>query len=242
LEIANEMIPNIMKAASGEQAASDDPLLVVSSFASDVPLVSDPECYAFILQFYDGLCLWEEGSSTPVLHITWATHALYSLNRFDTHARTHLLLKEDRVADGSRIREDSTPSGARSTKSKRAQDDVAVKQRGRSLKQSSPTDVESDTEATQRIADDGQGHVAGVSDRTVDEAADETEKLSIALRSAKMIGMKDLLVAERLNSGAIKLQLTAQSQLQFKQSRTAEVSSAENLIATDGTRKRTRRE
>ena len=208
------MIPNVMKSVSGDQAAlSNDPMMVVSSFSSDVPLVSDPECYGFLLQFYDGLCSWEEGSSTPVLHITWATHALYSLNRFDIHARTNLLLK----------------TAEQSLSSKES----AAKQRNINRRSSLQVDFTP-------TADD-----ASPSFKDVD-AASEIEKLCIVLHSEKMTSMKDLLVADRLNSGAIKLQLTAQSQVLFKQSRNVPAvttpCNSDSLPGVDRTRKRLRRD
>lgn len=51
------------------------------------PLLQDPECYAMLLKFYDGICQWEEGSSTPVLHVGWATHLVYSLSKFNPQTR-----------------------------------------------------------------------------------------------------------------------------------------------------------
>ena len=50
MEIANELIPHILK--------SDDPRVQ-----------SDPQCFANVLRFYDGICCWEEGSATPIMHI-----------------------------------------------------------------------------------------------------------------------------------------------------------------------------
>ena len=60
LEIANELIPYVMKVeGSGHSARS---------------ILKDSECFAHLLRFYDGICQWEQGSTTPVLHIgnsTW---------------------------------------------------------------------------------------------------------------------------------------------------------------------------
>ena len=50
MEIANELIPHVLK--------SDDPRVQ-----------SDPQCFANVLRFYDGICCWEEGSATPIMHI-----------------------------------------------------------------------------------------------------------------------------------------------------------------------------
>jgi len=71
LEIANDIIPQILRM---EHAGG--------------LLTRDPIAYALLLRFYDGLCCWEEDSQTPVLHITWATHMLSSIGKFDSEART----------------------------------------------------------------------------------------------------------------------------------------------------------
>ena len=62
----------------------------VTALSGNVPLLQDPECYAYLLRFYDGICQWEEGSSTPVLHVGWAHHMVFSLSRFDAKAREQL--------------------------------------------------------------------------------------------------------------------------------------------------------
>jgi len=78
LEIANEIIPQILRMDQ-----------------HDCVLTSDPAAYAQLLRFYDGLCCWEEDSQTPVLHITWATHMLSSISKFSVEARTSVELKAD---------------------------------------------------------------------------------------------------------------------------------------------------
>ena len=80
LEIANEFIPNIVKASSKEESASD----------GDPPLLQNPAVYADLLRFYDGICEWEEGSSTPVLHVGWAQQFTFSLSKFDPRVRSLL--------------------------------------------------------------------------------------------------------------------------------------------------------
>lgn len=49
--------------------------------------LQDSECFAHLLRFYDGICKWEEGSPTPVLHVGWATYLVQSLSRFDAQVR-----------------------------------------------------------------------------------------------------------------------------------------------------------
>lgn len=82
MEISNELVPMVVKLSS-------DTLHKVNN---EVHLLRDPECYALVLQFYDGICQWEEDSSTPVLHIGWAKHIISSLAKFEAQAREHLEL------------------------------------------------------------------------------------------------------------------------------------------------------
>ncbi|KAL7978297.1 hypothetical protein Chor_014836, partial [Crotalus horridus] len=68
-DVANDIIPNLLKEASPSQTGGS--------------ALQDPECFAHLLRFYDGICKWEEGSPTPVLHVGWATFLVQSLSRFD---------------------------------------------------------------------------------------------------------------------------------------------------------------
>lgn len=79
LEIANELIPHIMK--------------VVSSGHSARSILKDPECFAHLLRFYDGICQWEEGSSTPVLHIGWAKPLVNTISKFDADVRAQVVIE-----------------------------------------------------------------------------------------------------------------------------------------------------
>ena len=284
LEIANEMIPNIMRTSSGDQptsTASDSVTAVLpptEQSADTLPLTSDPECYAMVLQFYDGLCEWEEGSSTPVLHITWAQHALYSLGRFDFRARASLMLKSAApVADDDDSKSDDSAVSSQSAKLKHTSDSLqrsSHRTRGKPPKTVSPTSAEDDGNKSTPDANANQESAADMSPVTEDKpnqqtvweksppptvdvieaetsagagaVADDTDaiKASLVLRSVKMMGMKDLLVAERLNSGAIKLQLTAQSQVHLRHSRTAAATdyAASDTTPSSASRKRIRRE
>jgi len=292
------MIPNVMRTSSGDQSASAATGSVmaeqppVEHSTDKLPLTSDPECYAMVLQFYDGLCEWEEGSSTPVLHITWAQHALYSLGRFDFKARANLTLKSAAPMDDVDARSDDSAVSSHSAKLKQMSESLqrsSQRSRGRQSKPTSPVDDgdksvsdvnanqaslaeeasdaasvppdaaniedKSDT-AADKISDDHKSpplttddtvsEISAGGDALVVGKGEDTDAVQacLMLRSEKMMGMKDLLVAERLNSGAIKLQLTAQSQVHLRHSRTA---AAAEFVASDGTpssvpRKRIRRE
>jgi len=301
LEIANEMIPNVMRTSSGDQSAStatgsELPVLPPAEHSTDkLPLTSDPECYAMVLQFYDGLCEWEEGSSTPVLHITWAQHALYSLGRFDFRARANLTLKSatTSVDDLDSKSDDSAVSSHSAAKLKQMSDSLQQsRQRSceRAAKTVSPTSSVDDSNKSMSDVNANQASQPPVVENTDDKPDTAADKISdertvnekssalttdfhadaaeaetssgagavvvgrdedtdavqacLVLRSEKMMGMKDLLVAERLNSGAVKLQLTAQSQVHLRHSRTATTAeyTTSDVMPSAASRKRIRRE
>lgn len=72
--------------------------MVGSSRDTDSPtnkLLLDPECFAHLLHFYDGICKWEEGSSTPVLHIGWAKPLVNTISKFDSKIRSRVMIKAE---------------------------------------------------------------------------------------------------------------------------------------------------
>ena len=85
LEIANELIPFVMKVeGSGISARS---------------ILKDSECFAHLLRFYDGICQWEEGSTTPVLHIGWAKPLVNTISKFDAQVRSHVAISCSKMMD-----------------------------------------------------------------------------------------------------------------------------------------------
>lgn len=77
-EIANEMIPYIMKTeGSGHSARS---------------ILRDSECFANLLRFYDGICQWEEYSLTHILHIGWAKPLVHTISKFDYDVRSQVII------------------------------------------------------------------------------------------------------------------------------------------------------
>lgn len=76
LEIANELIPYIMKVESSGFSANS--------------ILKKPECFAYLLRFYDGICQWEEDSATPVLHIGWAKPLVNTISKFDADVRAQV--------------------------------------------------------------------------------------------------------------------------------------------------------
>ena len=78
MEIANELIPHVMKA----EATSNKSL--------DHSVLNDPYSFGQLIRFYDGICCWEEGSPTPVLHIGWAKPMVASFSKFDAGVRNQM--------------------------------------------------------------------------------------------------------------------------------------------------------
>lgn len=83
-EVANELIPSMLKVLT---AGGLEPGKV-----SKKPFLQDPECLALILKFYDNICCWEEGSSTPVLHIGWAKNFVATVLKFSSIIRSKIKL------------------------------------------------------------------------------------------------------------------------------------------------------
>lgn len=144
-EIANDLIPNILKGAVDK--------------TDGIPFTKDPLFFSLMLQFYDGICLWEEGSLTPVLHADWAKKLVQSLGKFDPECRSTFSLEKSEEKSNAEVSSEE--------KEKPPQPEV-----------------------------------------------------SLVLKSAKMKDLRKLITsAGKLNTSAIKLQLTAQSQVSIPKSR-----------------------
>ncbi|XP_053612763.1 menin [Plodia interpunctella] len=167
-EIANELIPQLMKAESSGHSARS--------------ILKDPECFASLLRFYDGICKWEEGSQTPILHIGWAKPLVSTISKFDAEVRAQV-----NIICNTDIEE---PSGKQNTE----------KSEGKNGDEKWNNNSEN-TELSVR-----EQLTAAVNSRP-----------RVTLYSHKMAALKPLLLAERLNTHALQLQLTAQSQLQRPQ-------------------------
>ncbi|KAL4702275.1 hypothetical protein ACJJTC_018589 [Scirpophaga incertulas] len=169
-EIANELIPQLMKAESSGHSARS--------------ILKDPECFASLLRFYDGICKWEEGSQTPILHIGWAKPLVSTISKFDAEVRAqvHIICNSDtdEQKDNSKNSSGSEKDGEHKN---------------------------------------GNGNWNNNSDNTEMSVREQltaavNSRPRVTLYSHKMAALKPLLLAERLNTHALQLQLTAQSQLQ----------------------------
>ena len=297
LDIANEQIPQIMRQESSGHSAKS--------------ILRDPHCFANLLRFYDGICQWEEGSHTPILHIGWAKQLCYTISKFDYDIRSQvkIILRSDYASDddnnnkkvsteevgtpkpikspekvnefpalpsleeltvacGEKILNpdfllhgggvpftepngDTKTNGGHEESMKSPKIDEKVFSPVPAL--ASPQSIASPQLASPSTFDDNRSEVIkseeeqsndtnnnGKSESFDDFDLQTPKRPIITLRSRKMKGLKDLLLAEKLNTNAISLQITAQSHI-GKKSRGSSSTGDENFV--DGARpKRTRRE
>ncbi|CAH0560130.1 unnamed protein product [Brassicogethes aeneus] len=232
LEIANELIPHIMKIES-------------SGFSANT-ILKKPECFAHLLRFYDGICQWEEGSATPVLHIGWAKPLVNTISKFDADVRAQVNILCDTVQDGAK----KNAGICNNNNNNNYEKENGAQTETKDEKDTNFPTIEALTAACSEkllnpeflLQGDGSPFVGG--DEPKDKAGAEvstngkpgTSKVVVAevkpetpeeetvpvsihptviLHSQKMKELKDLLLAEKLNTHAISLHLTAQSQVQI---------------------------
>uniref|UniRef100_A0A3B4XM98 Menin n=1 Tax=Seriola lalandi dorsalis TaxID=1841481 RepID=A0A3B4XM98_SERLL len=204
-DIANDVIPTLLK----ETARLEDerPGSEHTKQAAAFSALQDPECFAHLLRFYDGICKWEEGSPTPVLHVGWATYLVQSLSRFEAQVRqkVSIITKEPESQDDDDQSSDDPREGRR-----------------RGPRRESKLDEQNSPPSAGLRGGDAEGKPKSPSpDSASSPSSQQQASPSLAgpvvvFQSEKMKGMKELLCAAKVNSSAIKLQLTAQSQVQMK--------------------------
>lgn len=217
-EIANDLIPDIVKC----QYVLDSPVLAVTK---------DGQCFAQLLRFYDGLCAWEEGSSTPVLHVGWTQPLVSTISKFPYTTRAHVSIKidwsrfslmdsdieEDDVEDGHHHHHQTTTIGERrrrraASAGSNCTDEEHRKNGHHHHKQEEFTDSDLDSKGSS-----GDKRIRRGSECSEIKSGSEDEnddgKTIVLLSSKKFAGLRSLLTADKLNTSAIQLQLTAQSQV-----------------------------
>ncbi|XP_062371871.1 menin isoform X2 [Sardina pilchardus] len=258
-DIANDVIPTLLKetvvegGADGAEGAAEKSEKDSPRQAAVLSALQDPECFAHLLRFYDGICKWEEGSPTPVLHVGWATYLVQSLSRFDAQVRqkVSIITKEAEAQDDDDQSSDDPREGRRRGPRRESKLDEqpqalppgqtpAAATAGQTPvpPPAQPANAATTAGSAKKIGDGGgrrrssQGGARG-SNAEVSEAKTRASTPSptpsctqhaaglgggpvVTFTSEKMKGMKELLSAAKVNSSAIKLQLTAQSQVQLK--------------------------
>ncbi|XP_059363222.1 menin-like [Carassius carassius] len=233
-DIANDVIPTLLKetaagAENGGEGADETEKEDQPRQVAALSALQDPECFAHLLRFYDGICKWEEGSPTPVLHVGWATYLVQSLSRFDAQIRqkVSIITKDAEPVDDddqssedlregrrrvprreSKLDEQAGPSSPSATLP--AQNPVPKKVGGEGGRRRSSA-------GTRGKESDGKNEPSSPSPTPSPTQPPIVQGGPVVVfHSEKMKGMKELLSAAKINSSAIKLQLTAQSQVQMK--------------------------
>ncbi|XP_019955809.1 menin [Paralichthys olivaceus] len=242
-DIANDVVPTLLKETTaadspgegGEGGEGADKELPKQAAAFSA--LQDPECFAHLLRFYDGICKWEEGSPTPVLHVGWATYLVQSLSRFDAQVRqkVSIITKEPESLDD----DDQSSDDPREGRRRGPRRESRLEEQNSSSPPAAPTSPSTLLPAAsqpRKVGEGGgrrrssQGQRSGEADGkpkspSPDSASSPLSQQQaspspvgpvVVFQSEKMKGMKELLRAAKVNSSAIKLQLTAQSQVQMK--------------------------
>lgn len=223
--------------------------------------------FFFLARFYDGICQWEEGSQTPILHIGWAKPLVTTISRFDCDIRSQVIInvarddedvhkcaaaEADEMAESNNNMVDSIKSDDRNGGGAAAvisslealtaacgekilNPDFLLQGGGepfadhKQQQQKQPVAEQEATEAKREQTAEEMDEGDLVDIMTVERNGHnnndgpkyeppqdiiEPKRPEITLYSRKMKGIRDLLLAEKLNTHAISLQVTAQSQVQ----------------------------
>ncbi|XP_064181776.1 menin isoform X2 [Anguilla rostrata] len=248
-DIANDVIPTLLKetaaaAESGDEGGGDRGEAAEKDQPRQAALTAlqDPECFAHLLRFYDGICKWEEGSPTPVLHVGWATYLVQSLSRFDAQVRQKVSIstKEPEPQDDddqssedpregrrrgprreSKVEDPPPPAAPPVAPPAQTVPPKKVGGEGGGRRRSGTGARAGDLEGKQRGASPSPTPTPPPQQQQPPTPAGAGGGPVVTFQSEKMKGMKELLSAAKVNSSAIKLQLTAQSQVQMKRQKPA---------------------
>ncbi|XP_014443801.1 menin [Tupaia chinensis] len=223
-EVANDVIPNLLKeAASLLEAGEERPGEQTQGTQSQGSALQDPECFAHLLRFYDGICKWEEGSPTPVLHVGWATFLVQSLGRFEGQVRqkVRIVSREAEAAEAEEPWGEEAREGRRRGPRRESKPEEPPPPKKLALEKGPGTGQGAISGPPRKPPGTVPGTVRGPEGGSMAQvpapaASPPPEGPVLTFQSEKMKGMKELLVATKINSSAIKLQLTAQSQVQMK--------------------------
>lgn len=219
--------------------------------------------FRFDSRFYDGICQWEEGSHTNILHIGWAKPLVTTIGRFDSDIRSQVIIncgrddedvtKQTEGESNNNIASDTVEKPEEKSSNdtvisslealtaacgeKILNPDFLLQGGGQPFAEQQQIDVKPTVDeskvAVKSEIDSKSGETSD--HEMVKEKDNLTPQISteisapvyeppedvilpkrptITLYSRKMKGIRDLLLAEKLNTQAISLQVTAQSQVQ----------------------------
>ncbi|XP_012706041.2 menin isoform X1 [Fundulus heteroclitus] len=241
-DIANDVIPTLLKETATAESPGEDgdggegADKENAKQMTAVSALQDPECFAHLLRFYDGICKWEEGSPTPVLHVGWATYLVQSLSRFDAQVRqkVSIITKEPECQDDDDQSSEDPREGRR--RGPRRESKLEDQSLSPPAGPTSPPTQQPAAAQPKKVGEGAArrrssqclrpGEVEGTPKSPGSDSVSSplSQQLAspcpagpvVVFQSEKMKGMKELLCAAKVNSSAIKLQLTAQSQVQMK--------------------------
>lgn len=181
----------------------------------------------FFIRFYDGICKWEEESQTPILHIGWAKPLVSTISKFDADVRAQVNIvcfdesSNDEPPDSNPNTNSKDEKKSKSSDSSSTSDGNDKSSNGTKKQDNSTGDVSSHEQKEPNQVEDKSliPPMLGINpENQVKELGEEMEAVAnshptTVLYSHKMKGLKDLLLAEKLNTHAISLHLTAQSQV-----------------------------
>ncbi|KAM7542568.1 hypothetical protein Aperf_G00000017673 [Anoplocephala perfoliata] len=145
LEIATTVIPEFFRSRSGDTTALNLLGRKIWIILLSGTFLDSPLCMAYLIAFYDHLCLWEEGSAVPVLHVGWVDKLVASLVRFPPSVRTQLHIKATRANDDKK----TTGSVALATQKSRCRPSATVN--ATSLRSGRAEDVTDDSKTVMDV-------------------------------------------------------------------------------------------
>ncbi|XP_067622751.1 menin isoform X2 [Eurosta solidaginis] len=137
LDIANEMIPHVMKTESSGHSARS--------------ILRNSEVFANLLRFYDGICQWEEDSLTPILHIGWAKPLVNNITKFDYDIRSLVVIKVPEDEENVITKKQTTTEATSSTMKTLNIDDADATEAIKIEKRISNTDLKKDQQESYNL-------------------------------------------------------------------------------------------
>ena len=191
------------------------PAVVKRPLQPDKPdhlVCEDPLSLCYIIQFIDGVCLWEEGSSTPVLHISWAEKFLPMLSAFSFEVRRRVVyITSEFLTDTKPQNEDMKSTNSSALASPNVFDCCEP---SANQGQSHIPDLQAILQEMSQNMFSPLCHLGApdsLSQPSNVNICKDSNKIELKIYSKKMALISELVHNERFNPHAANLQLTAQT-------------------------------